>query len=84
MARLERFFPKSDGKPRIDDRRAPIFIIIINIKWLLWIRIGLFTLMMHGIARAAADVKTIMNDAAYLKTHRKAFSLRLKRGGVVD
>jgi transposase len=30
MARLERFFPKSHGKPRVDDRRVLSGIIFIN------------------------------------------------------
>lgn len=30
MARLEPYFPKSHGKPRIDDRRALSGIIFIN------------------------------------------------------
>ena len=30
MARLEPFFPKSHGKPRVDDRRVLSGIIFIN------------------------------------------------------
>ena len=30
MARLELFFPKSHGKPRVDDRRVLSGIIFIN------------------------------------------------------
>jgi len=30
MARLEPFFPKSDGKPRVDDRRVLSGIIFIR------------------------------------------------------
>ena len=30
MARLEPFFPKSDGKPRVDDRRVLSGIIFVN------------------------------------------------------
>jgi transposase len=30
MARLSRFFPKSHGKPRVDDRRVLSGIIFIN------------------------------------------------------
>ena len=31
MARLEPFFPKSHGKPRVDDRRVLSGIIFINV-----------------------------------------------------
>ena len=37
--------------------------------------------MMHGLASEAADEKTIMIDATYLKAHRTASSLRVKKGG---
>lgn len=30
MERLKPFFHKSHGKPRVDDRRAPISIIFLN------------------------------------------------------
>ena len=36
VARLERFFPKSHGKPCVDDRRAlsgAIFINRIGLRW---------------------------------------------------
>ena len=36
MARLERFFPKSHGKPRVDDRRVLSGIIFINRNGLRW------------------------------------------------
>ncbi|WOI35463.1 IS5 family transposase (plasmid) [Tritonibacter scottomollicae] len=36
MARLERFFPKSRGKPRVDDRRVLSGIIFINRNGLRW------------------------------------------------
>ena len=36
MARLEPFFPKSHGKPRVDDRRALIGIVFINRNGLRW------------------------------------------------
>ena len=34
MERLKPFFPKSHGKPRVDDRRVLICIILININCL--------------------------------------------------
>ncbi len=36
MARLETFFPKSHGKPRVDDRRVLGGIIFINRNGLRW------------------------------------------------
>ena len=36
MARLEPFFPKSHGKPRVDDRRILSGIIFINRNGLRW------------------------------------------------
>ena len=36
MARLEPFFPKTHGKPRVDDRRVLSGIIFINRNWLRW------------------------------------------------
>ena len=36
MARLEPFFPRSHGKPRVDDRRVLSGIIFINRNGLRW------------------------------------------------
>jgi transposase len=36
MARLERFFPKSHGRPRVDDKRVLSGIIFINRNGLRW------------------------------------------------
>jgi transposase len=36
MSRLTPFFPKSHGKPRVDDRRVLSGIIFINRNWLRW------------------------------------------------
>jgi transposase len=36
MARLEHFFPKSHGKPRVDDRRLLSGIVFINRNGLRW------------------------------------------------
>lgn len=43
---------------------------------------GAFARIMTGLAAEAADEKTIMIDATYLKAHRTASSLRVKKGGV--
>ncbi len=100
MARLEPYFPKSHGKPRVDDRRVLSGIIFVNRNWLRWRgapreygrhkalynrwkwwgRMGVFTRMMEGLSSAGAERKTVMIDAAYLKAHRTASSLRVKRG----
>lgn len=45
-------------------------------------RYSVFTRIMTGLAAEAADEKTIMIDATYLKAHRTASSLRVKKGGV--
>ena len=101
MARLEPFFPKSHGRPRVDDRRVLSGIIFINRnglrwrdapaeygaaktlynRWKRWGDMGVFARMMLGLAQAGANPSTLMIDATYLKAHRTASSLRLKKGG---
>lgn len=49
-------------------------------RWKRWSDMGVFARMMEGLASEAADRKTVMIDATYLKAHRTASSLRLKRG----
>lgn len=100
MARLELYFPKSHGKPRVDDRRVLSSIVFVNRnglrwcdapreygphktlynRWKRWGERGVFLCMMEGLAAASAAPKTIMIDAASLKAHRTASSLRVKRG----
>jgi hypothetical protein len=41
---------------------------------------GVFLRMMEGLAAEGAEPKTVMIDATYLKAHRRASSLRLKKG----
>ena len=36
--------------------------------------------MMEGLAAAESEPKTVMIDATYLKAHRTASSLRVKKG----
>jgi hypothetical protein len=36
--------------------------------------------MMEGLAAAGAEPQTVMIDATYLKAHRTASSLRVKKG----
>lgn len=49
-------------------------------RWKRWGEKGVFTPMMEGLAAADAEPKTVMIDAPYLKAHRTASSLRVKRG----
>ena len=42
---------------------------------------GVFAQLMEGLAFEAAVPKTITIDAIYLKAHRTATSLRLRKGG---
>ena len=46
-----------------------------------WSDMGVFARIMMGLAEQAPDNKTISIDATYLKAHRTASSLRLKKGG---
>ena len=44
---------------------------------------GVFARMMEGLAFEAAVPKTVMIDATYLKAHRTASSLGVKKGGLM-
>ena len=101
MERLKPFFPKSHGKPRVDDRRVLSGIIFINRnglrwcdapkeygphktlynRWKRWSDMGVFARIMAGLAAEGTETKTVMIDATYLKAHRTASSLRVKKGG---
>jgi transposase len=101
MERLKPFFPKSHGKPRVDDRRVLSGIIFINRnglrwcdapkeygpaktlynRWKRWSDNGVFARILVGLATESAEHKTIMIDATYLKAHRTASSLSVKKGG---
>ena len=48
-------------------------------RWKRWGQMGVFT-RMEGLSSAGADRKTVMIDATYLKAHRTASSLAVKRG----
>ncbi len=100
MDRLRPFFPKSHGKPRVDDRRVLSGIVFVNCnglrwrdapsdygphktlynRWKRWGEAGVFTRMMEGLAASGAEPQTVMIDATYLKAHRTASSLRVKKG----
>ncbi len=49
-------------------------------RWKRWGETGVFTLMMEGSAAVGTEPKTVMIDATYLKAHRPASSLRVKKG----
>ena len=49
-------------------------------RWKRWGEMGVFLRMMEGLAAEGADPKTVMIDATYLKAHRTASSLRVKKG----
>ena len=49
-------------------------------RWKRWSDMGVFARIMMGLAEQAPDNKTISIDATYLKAHRTASSLRLKKG----
>jgi transposase len=51
-------------------------------RWKRWGDMGVFGQIMEGLAAKAPDNKTITIDATYLKEHRTASSLRVKKGGV--
>ncbi len=100
MERLRPFFPKSHGRPRVNDQRVLSGIIFVNRnglrwrdapkdygpaktlynRWKRWGEMGVFVRMMEGLAAAGAERKTTMIDATYLKAHRTASSLALKKG----
>jgi transposase len=100
MACLQRFFPKSHGKPRVDDWRVLSGVVFVNRNglrwcdalkdygphktlyncWKRWGERGVFLRMMEGLAAAEAVPKTVMIDPTYLKAHRTAPGLRVKKG----
>jgi transposase len=100
MARLQPFFLRSHGRPRVDDRRVLSGIIFVNRnglrwrdaprdygpaktlynRWKRWSDKGVFVAMMDGLSARGTERKTIMIDATYLKAHRTASSLRVKKG----
>jgi transposase len=49
--------------------------------WKRWSDTGVFGRIMMGLAAESAQHKTVMIDATYLKAHRTASSLRVKKGG---
>jgi len=100
MERLRPHFPRSHGKPRVDDRRVLSGIIFVNRnglrwrdappvygphktlynRWKRWSEAGVFIRMMQGLSGGTAERRTVMIDATYLKAHRTASSLGVKKG----
>ncbi|GAN59403.1 IS5 family transposase [Acetobacter cibinongensis] len=97
---LRSFFPQSQSKPRVDDRRVLSGAIFVNRngmrwhdapreygpdkmlynRWKRWGETGIFIRMMDALSTSKPEPQTIMIDATYLKEHRTASSLRLKKG----
>ncbi|AML51715.1 transposase [Falsihalocynthiibacter arcticus] len=53
-------------------------------RWKRWSDLGVFAQILAGLSAEIPDNKTLSIDATYLKAHRTASSLRLKKRGVVD
>jgi transposase len=85
VARLQPFFPNSNGKPHVDEWRVWSGVIFISRNSLRW----------YDAPRKNGQAKTPYNrwkwwgekgvfarmmDATYFKAHRTATSLRLKNG----
>lgn len=101
-ARLVPCFPKSHGKPPVDDRRVLSGIIFINRnglrwrdaprehgphktlynRWKRWCGKGVFAQIMMALTAEHGGEETVMIDATYLKAHRTATSMGVKKGGV--
>ena len=86
MARLALYFPKSQGKPRVDDRPVLSGTIIFrhDLRWrdapTALREGGILARMMAGLA--AHEKTTVMIDATYLKVHRTATSMAVEKGSV--
>ena len=50
-------------------------------RWRRWSDKGIFVQMMVGLAADHGEEETVMIDATYLKAHRTASSLGIKKGG---
>ncbi|PZO62189.1 MAG: IS5 family transposase [Paracoccus denitrificans] len=50
-------------------------------RWTRWGEMGVFVPMTEGLAAVGAERKTVMIEATYLKAHRTASSLAVKKGG---
>ena len=50
-------------------------------SWKRWSDKGIFARIMTGLAAGHGEKKTVMIDATYLKAHRTATSMGVKKGG---
>ena len=78
IARIKRYFPRSHGIPRVDDRRVVSGIIFIR-----WSRLGVFNRIFAELVEQNGSTTRLMIDATHLKAHRTAASL-LKKGVFPD
>ena len=51
-------------------------------RWRRWSEKGIFARMMAGLAAEHGEETTVMIDATYLKAHRTATSMAVRKGGV--
>jgi transposase len=51
-------------------------------RWRRWSDKGFFARIMTGLTAKYGEKKTVMIDATYLKAHRTATSMGVKKGGV--
>ena len=51
-------------------------------RWKRWSDKGVFARMMAGLAAEHGEKTTVMIDATYLKAHRTATSMAVKKGGM--
>ena len=51
-------------------------------RWARWSQMGVFVRILTELAAQGDETGTLMIDATHLKTHRTAFSMGLKKGGV--
>ena len=94
LKRLEPFFPRTRGVPRVDDRRVVSGIVHVIRNGLRWrdaparsmapirrslSRMGIFDRIFANLAAESGPPDRVMIDSTHLKAHRTAASL-LKRG----
>ena len=77
IARIKRYFPRSHGIPRVDDRRVVSGIIYVIKHGLQWKDAFAELVEQNG------STTRLMIDATHLKAHRTAASL-LKKGAFPD
>jgi transposase len=84
VERLRPYFPKSRGKPRVDDRRVLSGIIYIQRNGLMWKHAPRDygpPKTLYNRWKRWSRTEMVMIDATHLKTHRTASSLAVQKGG---